>query len=161
MMVVPGRSRPRKATLERLEVVWRVWRGETLSTQPDLFLWQEVGWRLADGRGLKQGCDALEDSVHADVGIHGSVDFVMVRASVHDQNLGSFVGLLDHIGQVMAIVLGQGGTEDDQIKGIAAQGFLDALAVEGGGHVMAGFGHFGRLGGECGFVALAIKNLDR
>ena len=60
----------------------------------------------------------------------------------------------------MAIVLGQGGAEDDEVEGIAAQGFLNALAVEGGGHVMSGFGHLGGLGGERGFVGLAVENLD-
>ena len=93
-------------------------------------------------------------------GIHGGIDFVMMRAGVHDENLGSLVGLLHHVGQVMAIVLGQGGAEDDKIEGVAAQGLLNALAVEGGGHVMTGFGHFGGLGGECGFVGLSVKNLD-
>jgi hypothetical protein len=98
--------------------------------------------------------------MHADVGIHDGVDFMMVGTGVHDQNLGSLVGLLDHVGQVMAIVLGQGGAEDDEVEGIAAQGFLNALTVEGSGHVMASFGHFSGLGGESGFVALAVENLD-
>ena len=35
------------------------------------------------------GRRSLEDPVHADVGIHDGIDFVMVRAGVHDQNLGS------------------------------------------------------------------------
>jgi hypothetical protein len=61
----------------------------------------------------------------------------------------------------MAIVLGQSGAEDHEVKGVAAQGFLNALAIEGSGHVMPSFLHFGGLGGECVFVALAIKNLDR
>ena len=120
-----------------------------------------VDWRLADGRGLKQGGNPLEDPVHAQVGVHGGVDFVMVGAGVHDQNLRSCVGLLDHVGQVMAIVLGQGGAEDDQVKGIAAQGFLNAMTVQGSGHVMSGFFHFGGLGGKSVFVRLAIENLDR
>src|SRR5258708_23077604 len=61
----------------------------------------------------------------------------------------------------MAIVLGQGGAEDDQVKGIAAQGFLNTMAVERGGHVMSGLFHFGGLGGKCVFVAFTIKNLNR
>src|SRR6267143_264966 len=84
----------------------------------------------------------------------------MVGAGVHDQDLRSLVSLLDHVGQVMAILLGQGGAKDDEIKGVAAQGFLNTMAVEGSGDVMPGFRDFGGLGGECVFVALAVENLD-
>ena len=58
--------------------------------------------------------------MHAHAGVDRGVDCVMVRAGVHDQDLRSRVSLLDHVGQVMAIVPGQGGAEDDQVKGIAA-----------------------------------------
>jgi hypothetical protein len=109
---------------------------------------------------LKQGCDFLEDPVHAHAGIYGGVDFVMVSAGVHNQYFCSLVGLLDHVRQVMAIVLGQGGTEDDEVKGIAAEGFLNGLTILGSGYVMSGLFHFGGLGGESGFVGLAVKNLD-
>ena len=61
----------------------------------------------------------------------------------------------------MAILLGQGGAKNDEVKGVAAQGFLNAMAVEGGGHVMSGFGNFGGLGGKSMFVAFAVENLDR
>src|SRR5260370_40788295 len=60
----------------------------------------------------------------------------------------------------MAIVLGQGGAEDDQVKGIAAQGFLNTMAVERGGHGVSGLFHFGGLGGKGVFGALTIKNLN-
>src|ERR1700675_2027015 len=84
----------------------------------------------------------------------------MVRAGVHDQDLRSLMSLFDHVRQVMAIFLGQGGSEDDEIKGIAAQGFLNPMAVERSGDVMPGFGDFGGLGGKRVFVALAVENLD-
>jgi hypothetical protein len=42
------------------------------------FLFCESGWRLADSYGLKQRCNALEDAVHAQVGVDGRVDGVMV-----------------------------------------------------------------------------------
>jgi hypothetical protein len=103
---------------------------------------------LADGRGLKQSCDPLEDPVHAHVGVHDGIDFVMVSAGVHDQDLRAFVGLLDHVWQVMAIVLGQGSTEDNEVKSIAAESFLNGLAVLGCGYLMSGLLHFGSLGGE-------------
>jgi hypothetical protein len=61
---------------------------------------------LACGRGLDQGGNFFEDSVHADIRVNGGIDFVMVRAGVHNQNLGPRVGFLDHVRQVMAIVLG-------------------------------------------------------
>jgi hypothetical protein len=83
--------------------------------------------------------------VHADIGIDGGIDFVMVRAGMHDQNLRSRVSFLDHVRQVMAIVLGQRCAENDEVESALAQGFLNAPAVEGGGHVMSGFGHLGGL----------------
>src|SRR5467141_42128 len=60
----------------------------------------------------------------------------------------------------MPILLGQSGAEDNEIKGVAAQGVLNTMAVEGSGNVMPGFRDFGGLGGECVFVALTIENLD-
>ncbi len=61
----------------------------------------------------------------------------------------------------MAIVPGQGGAEDDEIKGIAAQGFLHGLAVENRRHAMSSLAHFLGLSGESGFVRLGVENLDR
>jgi len=71
---------------------------------------------------------------------------------VHDQNLRSFVGFLDHVRQVMAIVLGQGSAEDDEVKGITAESFLNGLAGLGGGYMMPGLFHLGSLGGESLFI---------
>jgi hypothetical protein len=48
----------------------------------------------------------------------------------------------------MAIVLGQGSTEDNEVKSIAAESFLNGLAVLGCGYLMSGLLHFGSLGGE-------------
>jgi hypothetical protein len=107
---------------------------------------------LADGRRLKQSCDPLEDPVHAHVGVHDGIDFMMVSTGVHDQDLRAFVGLLDHVWQVMAIVLGQGGAEDDEVKSIAAESFLNGLAVLGFRYLMSGLRHFGSLGGENLFI---------
>jgi hypothetical protein len=98
--------------------------------------------------------------MHAQVGVYGGVHGVMVRAGVHDQDLRSLMSLLDHVGQVMTILLGQGSAEDDEVKGVAAQSLLNAVAVEGGGDVMSGFSDFGGLGRECVFVALAVENFD-
>jgi len=78
---------------------------------------------------MNEGGDLLQNARHALRGVDGGVDFVMMRESLHDHSLGSGVGLSDHVRQVMAIVLGQRGTEDDQVKSIAAQGFKYALAV--------------------------------
>jgi hypothetical protein len=118
------------------------------------------GSGLANGLWLEQARNLFQDAIHADVGVDDSVDFVMVCAGVHNQDLGSFVRLLDHVGQVMAVFLGHGGAKYDQVKGIAAKSFLNALAVRSGGHVMTDFGHFGGLGRECVLVGLTVKNLD-
>jgi hypothetical protein len=115
---------------------------------------------LLNGLGLEQAGNLFQDAIHADVGVDDSVDFVMVCAGVHNQDLGSFVRLLDPVGQVMAVFLGHCGTQYDEVKGIAAKSFLNALAVRSGGHVMTDFGHFGGLGGECVLVGLTVKNLD-
>ncbi len=85
---------------------------------------------------------------------------MMVRAGMHDQNLRSCVSLLDHVRQVMAIVLGQGGPENDEVESSLPQGFLNTLTIEGGSHVMSGFGHLGGLARERLFVGLAVKNFD-
>jgi len=142
-----------------LEVVWP---GATLSASParPFFVRRKLDEPLAGQLGLQQGCDAFQYPLHAQVGIHYGVDFVVMRASVHDQNFRSFVSLLHHVGQVMAIVLGQGRPEDDEVKSVAAQSVLNRVAVEDSGHVMAGLLHFGGLGGECRFVAFGIQNLD-
>jgi hypothetical protein len=124
----------------------------TLSTQPGLFFWAQEGWPLADRRGLQQGCDLFEDSLHAHAGIYSGVNFVMVSAGVHDQDFRSLVGFLHHVGQVMAIVLGQGGAEDDQVKGVVTESFLNGLAALGGGDVMPSLFHFGGLRRESLFI---------
>jgi len=53
-------------------------RNPETTTYPDPFYLYESGWQLADGCGLKQRCNALEDAVHAQVGVDGGVDGVMV-----------------------------------------------------------------------------------
>jgi hypothetical protein len=116
--------------------------------------------RLDERAGAKERGDFLEDAWHAQGGINGGVDFVMMRARVHDQNLGCGVRLPDHVRQVMAIVLGERGAEDDEIKSFAAQGFEDALPVKGGGHLMTNFGHLGGLSPQSSFVGLAVENPD-
>ena len=73
---------------------------------PGQTLFCESVCRLADRRGLKQGCNPFKDPVHAQVGVDGGVDGVMVGASVHDQNLRALVSLFDHVRQVMSIFLG-------------------------------------------------------
>jgi len=85
----------------------------------------------------------------------------MVSAGVHDQDLRASVGLLDHVGQVMAIILGQASAQDDEVKGIAEQGLLDVLAVLGRGYLMSGLFHFGSLSGNSGLIRLTVKDLDR
>ena len=109
---------------------------------------------------MDQSRNLLEDSVHADIGIDGGIDFVVVGAGMHNQNLRSSVGLLDHVRQVMAIVLRQRSAKDDQVESTLPQGFLNALPIEGGSHVMSGFGHLGGLARERLFVGLAVKNID-
>jgi hypothetical protein len=109
---------------------------------------------------LEQGGDLFQDSVHAHGGVDGGIYFVMVSARVHHQDLGSGVRFFDHVGEMMAIVLGQGSAQDYQVESIAAQGLLDGLAALGRGDVMPGFLHGRTLGGECGFVGLAVENFD-
>jgi len=109
---------------------------------------------------LDQSRDFLEDSVHADIGIDGGIDFMMVRAGMHHQHLRSRMSFLDHVRQVMAIVLRKSGAKDDQIESALPQGLLNALAIEGGSHVMSGFGHLGGLARERLFIGLAVKNFD-
>ena len=116
---------------------------------------------LCHEHGLNQSGNLLDDPVHAHGRIHGRIHFVMMRAGVQDQNPGSSVRLLHHVGQVMAIVLGKRGTEDDQVEGLGAQGFQNDLAVEGGGHLISGFADLGGLGGKRSLVGLAVENLDR
>jgi hypothetical protein len=143
-------------------VIWWVWR-VTLSTRPDLFFAKSDrnSLALADGCGLKQGRDPLESPLHTHVGVYDGIDFMMVRTGVHDQNLRAFVGLLDHIGQVMAIILGQRSAKDYEVESIATEGFLNGLAVWGCGYLMSGLFHFASLNGKSGFIQLAVKNLDR
>jgi len=71
-----------------------------------------LGWRpilvlrlrcvlLCHEHGLNQSGNLLDDPVHAHGRIHGRIHFVMMRAGVQDQNPGSSVRLLHHVGQVM------------------------------------------------------------
>jgi len=133
----------------------------TLSTQPDLLFWAESWLALADSRGLQHGRDLFEDPLHAQVGVNDCVDFVMVSAGVHDQDFRPCVGFLHHIGQVMAIVLGQSSAENDQVERSLLESFLNALAILSCCHVMPGLFHCSRLGGESLFIRLAVKDLDR
>lgn len=128
-------------------MIWSAWKsgrsgGAILSARPDLFC-----FRLANARELKHGGDLFENALHAHAGIDGSVNLVMVRSGMHHQNFRSFVRLLDHVGQVMAIVLRQRSSQDYEIEGIAAQSILNAVTADSGGHMMANFFHFGGLAG--------------
>ncbi len=85
----------------------------------------------------------------------------MVSAGVHDQNFCAFMRFLHHVGQVIAIVLGQSSAENDQVEGILPESFLNALAILSCRHVMPGLFHRSGLGGESLFIRLPIKDLDR
>lgn len=58
---------------------------------------------LASGR-LKQSGNLLQDQKHAHAGVDCGVDFVMMRARVHDQDLRSLMRFLHHVGQMMAVL---------------------------------------------------------
>jgi hypothetical protein len=116
---------------------------------------------LAYCRWLNQSRNLFQNTVHAHAGIYSRVHFVMVRAGMHDQNLRSRVRFLDHVRQVMAIVLGQCSAQYDEVKSASAEGSLYGLAALGGGHLMPSLFHFGRVSGECRVVRLPVKNPDR
>ena len=122
VQIMAGSGGVKGATLNRREVVWR---GATFYGSAKPF-YAESEWRSANCCRLHQGRNLFEDPVHAEVGVDGSVDFVMVGTGVHHQDLGSLVRLLDHIGQVMAILFGYGDAKDDEVEGIALEGILNA-----------------------------------
>jgi hypothetical protein len=115
----------------------------------------------ASGCRLKHPGDFLKYPVHADSGIDASVNFVMVRTSVHYKDLSALMRLLDHVGQMMAILLGYGRAKDNEVKGIAFKSILHGAPANGSRHMMADLGHFGCLRGESLLFGLSIKNLDR
>src|ERR1700683_1215563 len=84
----------------------------------------------------------------------------MMCSGVHDQNLCSSMGFLDHVGQVMAIVFGQGCTQDYKVKGALAQSFPNVVAVDRSRYLMACFFHLRSLAGKRVFVTLGVKNCD-
>src|SRR5437879_13801743 len=61
---------------------------------------------------------------------------VALAVGVHDQDARPVLAFLHHVGQVMAIVLGKGWAEDDQVKRLAAEGFLDCFAAYSLNHLM-------------------------
>ena len=106
-----------------------------------------------------QGGDLLQYTVHAHGGIDGGIYFVVMRAGVHDQNLGPGLEPSYHVRQVMAIVLGQVAPRMTRSKVSRRRASITAC---GGccGQVMTSFGHLGGLGRKRMFVGLAIENLD-
>jgi len=77
---------------------------------------------------------------------------------VHDEHAGLFAGLLDHVGQVMTVIAGQGGAEDDQVERSLAQGLLDGFAAGGLVNGVSGFFDVGGLAGQDFCVAFAVEN---
>ena len=74
--------------------------------------------------------------------------------------LGLLARLLDHVGQVVPVVFGQGSPQDHQVKGILAQGFLHLLAAFRLGYLVSRFLDRNRLCGKDFRVAFSIKNLQ-
>jgi len=70
------------------------------------------------------------------------------------------MGFLHHVGQVVAVVARECGTEDDKVKGIGLQRLLDCLAAFGGGDRVTGFLHGSGLRGEHVGIAFGIENLQ-
>jgi hypothetical protein len=114
----------------------------------------------ASGCGLKHSSNFFEDPDHADIGIDGGVNFVMVSPSMHHEDFSAPMRLLDHVGQVMAIFLGHGWAQDYEVKGIALKCILNGSATNGSRHAMADLGHFGCLRGQSLLVGLCVENLD-
>jgi hypothetical protein len=114
---------------------------------------------LARGR-LEQGRNLFQQKNHTDPRIDDGVDLVVVRSGVHDENLGAGVRLLDHVRDVMTVVLGKRGAEDNEVERATAQLFEHTFAIGGSGHLMASLLEVGGMGGESLLVGLTIKNLD-
>src|SRR5947208_9087207 len=85
----------------------------------------------------------------------------MAAACMHDQDFGSLVRLLDHVRQMMAVVFGERGTENHQVKGVALECVLKCVSSDGRADMMAGLLHFGGLSGKYFLVGLSVKNFDR
>lgn len=121
MMVFPkaligeGPSKTRTSRNRSLTILEAVWRDAALSIAPDLFSSATNLERifcgenrlgdLMHGRRLKERRNLLQYEKHAHSGIDGSIHLVMMRSGVHHQDFGSLVSLLDHVGQVMTVIL--------------------------------------------------------
>jgi len=110
---------------------------------------------------LKQSSNLFQKKNHTNSRIDNSVDLMMVRSGVHHENLGAGVRLLDHVRNVMAVILGKRGSEDDEVEGTIAQLFEHTFAIGGSRHLMASLLEVGGMSGESLLVGLTIKNLDR
>jgi len=153
--------------LERLSLPWKRSGANGSAFRQTLFVGRKTGLRnrAADEsltRGwLKQSSNLFQKKNHTNSRIDNSVDLMMVRSGVHHENLGAGVRLLDHVRNVMAVILGKRGSEDDEVEGTIAQLFEHTFAIGGSRHLMASLLEVGGMSGESLLVGLTIKNLDR
>ena len=118
---------------------------------------------LAPDQGLlfKQSGNLFQEGGDAPARFQGCVYRGMsLSVGVHYQHAGPLVRLLDHVGQVVTVILGQGWAQDYQVKRIPFQGFLDLLAALRLGHVVSRAFNGKRLHSKDFRITFSVKNLQ-
>ena len=105
--------------------------------------------------------DLLQQRINAPPGlevcIHIRVPFAI---GVHHEDARPLMEFLDHIGQVVPVVLAQRQTKHYQVERVSPQRLFHTLASHRGIHMMPRVLNRNRLRGDDIFIAFAIKNLE-
>ncbi len=105
--------------------------------------------------------DLLQQRIDAPPGLEVRIHIRMpLPIGVHHQHACPLMEFLDHVGQVVAVILAQRGTKHYQIERVPPQRLFHAFASDSGVHMMAGILNGNCVGGDDILIAFAIKDLQ-
>ncbi len=105
--------------------------------------------------------DLLQQRIDAPPSLQVRIHIRMpLPIGVHDEHARPLMEFLDHIGQVVPVVLAQRQTKHYQVERVSPQRLFHTLASHRGIHMMPRVLNGNRLRGDDILIAFAIKNLE-
>ena len=105
--------------------------------------------------------DLLQQRIDAPPGLEVRIHIRMpLPIGVHHQHACPLMEFLDHVGQVVPVVLAQRRTKHYQVERVPPQRLFHTFAPDSGVHMMSGALNGNCVGGDDILIAFAIKDLQ-